>query len=119
MARAYGNGLRARSATSHAGIHVRHRSNARLNAAPQSPQSVAENTTRQDERCTQLSRDVDLAEVQIVARECERGQAGEHDGRNHDAVRATLKIACQLLNREDDAGKRRVERHRQARRRAG
>src|SRR5581483_490262 len=72
-----------------------------------------------DERSAQVLRYVDLPEVQIVARQRERSQAGEHHGRDHDSVGTALEIPCQLLDSEDDTCEWRIEGCRESRRRTG
>ncbi len=59
------------------------------------------------------------AEIGVVADDAERGEAGDDDRVEHEAVGALLERAAHLLDREHDAGERRVEGGRDAGGRAG
>ncbi|CAJ7822306.1 Uncharacterised protein [Burkholderia pseudomallei] len=66
------------------------------------------------EHLRKMLADLDRAEVGVVAVQAERDHAGDDDRGDQHAARACRKTAAQFLDREHDAGERRVERGGQA-----
>src|SRR6185437_8092235 len=68
---------------------------------------AADRDRRPVARAVQESRG--LAEIGVVAEDGERGDAGDDDRGQDEPARPLLEATAHLLDREDDAGERRVE----------